>query len=46
MIRIPRFATTVAVAGALGLAGLGLGAGAALAEPPPVVPGGYAWCPG
>ena len=46
MSRIPRFATTVVVSGALGLAGLGLGAGAAVAEPPPVVPGGYTWCPG
>jgi hypothetical protein len=46
MNRISRLATTVAVSGALGLAGLGLGAATALAEPPPVAPGGYTWCPG
>jgi hypothetical protein len=49
MSRIPRFATTVTVDSALGLASMGLGAGAALAKPPPVVPGvagGYTWCPG
>ena len=32
MGRIPRFATTVAVAGAVGLAGMGLGAGARPAD--------------
>jgi hypothetical protein len=46
MKRTSRFATTVVVSGALSLASLGLGAGTAMAQPPPVVPDGYTWCPG
>ena len=43
MNRVPRFAMTALVSGALGLAGLGLGAGIAAAAPPS---GPYTWCPG
>jgi hypothetical protein len=41
---ITRFATTVAVSGAVALAGLALGAGAAQADPFPAQP--HSWCPG
>src|SRR5687767_975370 len=46
MSGISRCAATVAVFGAVGLAGSGLGTGSASAAPPPPIPGGYTWCPG